>query len=180
MAEDFEGDTGNGKPAVKAHLSTAIRLLLQDWYHWNEPSKTDIPRTALFMDSISAGVTYRIPARSVRDSHVMFRMKGDLHRNHWQAGSVTSIFQIEGKPQTTFLVVEPFKPASLESGHPSVFHRSSEFSFVTGYLFFERERLPRVLITLDQAIGHFAYAKGEFLSDSKPLFQALPLEKVKH
>ncbi len=179
MGEDFDWDPGSTQRCTKCSLPKAVYQLLEDWYYRNNPSTTNISRHAVFETSVYAGVTYKTAAQSLRDSHVMFCVEGDTERERWRAGSITSIFQHGGKLGVTFLLIEPFRPAEAEAHHPFVFQHSREFAFVTGSLFYTKDRLPPVLVSLRQAVGHFAFANIEYKDSSgQILFQALPLEKV--
>lgn len=195
QSEDFaqEPKLTNAKGAVESPLARTTYNLLEDWYHRNDPLVSNISRNAILQASICAGVVYKTATRSKQDSHVIFRLKGDPQHDRWRAGSITMIFQHRAERQTafllehqtTFLLVEPFKYAEPEPTHPHFFHHESEFSSTTGFLFYVQNRLPPVLITLDEVIGHFAYAETDYIVPEKDkegkvvgkhaLFQVLPL-----
>jgi hypothetical protein len=185
MSEDFGQDNQDLDPDADDKLQSLSRdvfTLLCDWYRRNNVASKDISRDVRFCNTIPSQVIYKTAGRSQSDSHIMFRSQefSNSQRAAWHAGSITSIFQHQLKGvKTTFFVVDPFIPTKLEPTHPEVFHQAHQFSFVAGQLFNVESRLPSTIVSTDQVIGHFAYAKTEYCDAAgHMLFQALPLEKV--
>lgn len=153
-----------------------IYALLHEWQRLNDSSSIYSKQGYLFK-SIGEAVAFTTFEHSESDSYVMFRPSGDPPHVPRRAGTITHIVLWQ---KWYFFVVEPFKPANPEESHPFVFHQPEKFGLITGYLFYTKLRLPRVLLTPDQLVGHFAYSNvGNYYDGSNEiLFQALPLEQV--